>query len=124
MTHVFVYGTLLPGEARWHHLSPFVADEGFPDAVTGDLFDTGEGYPAARFGGTAVIVGHTFPLLVTARDQALARLDEIEGAVAGLYARTQVATHRGVRAWAYEYGGGLSLTPIVSGSWREHASGG
>ena len=44
-------------------------------------------------------------------------LDEQEDTVLGLYRRVEVTTSRGVRAWAYEYGDGLELTPIESGDW-------
>lgn len=116
--HVFVYGTLRPGEVRWRHLAPYVVDEGVPDAVSGRLFDTGHGYPAALFDDpSSRIVGRTFPLLDASRDHALAHLDEIEGAVAGLYTRVVVTTDAGITAYAYEFGGGLDLTPIASGDW-------
>lgn len=118
VTHMFAYGTLLPGEIRWRHLSPFVVDEGVADAVSGRLFDTGRGYPAALFDDpTSRIVGRTFALLETSRDQAIARLDDIEGAVDGLYARVVVQTDAGFTAYAYEFGGGLDLIPIASGDW-------
>jgi gamma-glutamylcyclotransferase (GGCT)/AIG2-like uncharacterized protein YtfP len=45
---VFVYGTLLPGEARWDLLAPFARTVAAADA-RGQLFDTGRGYPAAIF---------------------------------------------------------------------------
>ena len=48
-THLFVYGTLRPGEVRWHHLQPYVVDDGVDDTAAGHLFDTGLGYPAALF---------------------------------------------------------------------------
>jgi len=124
VAHLFVYGTLLPGEVRWHHLEPFVADAGVADSAAGDLFDTGCGYPAARFGGDRTIHGHTFPLRSSLIDEALRVLDEVEGAVAGLYVRTRVATGRGLVVWSYEYGDGLALEPIRSGSWRAHRTGG
>jgi gamma-glutamylcyclotransferase (GGCT)/AIG2-like uncharacterized protein YtfP len=118
--NVFVYGTLLPGQVRWRHLAPFVVDEGVPDAVAGRLFDTGLGYPAALFDdASSRIVGRTFVLLNASREQALARLDEIEGAVAGLYARVTVRTDAGLTAYAYEFGGGLELIPIASGDWLQ-----
>ena len=117
MSHLFVYGTLLPGEGRWKFLAPFVTDEGEPDTASGALFDTGLGDPAARFGEPHESVGRTFTLVGETVDDALARLDEIEGAVAGLYRRTEVVTGRGVTAWAYEYGDGLALERIASGSW-------
>lgn len=118
VTSVFVYGTLLPGEVRWRHLEPYVVDGGVPDAVSGRLFDTGHGYPAALFDDpTSRIVGRTFALLETSRTQALAHLDEVEGAVEGLYTRVVVRTDAGITAYAYEFGGGLDLAPIPSGDW-------
>ena len=51
--HVFVYGTLRPGDVRWSFLEPFVTDGGAADSVIGSLFDTGEDYPAATFTPTA-----------------------------------------------------------------------
>ena len=119
MAHLFVYGTLLPGEQRWRFLAPVVVGQGVPDTAPGDLYDTGLGYPAARFGTAGTIIGRTFTLLGTSHDRALTELDVIEGAVAGLYRRTRIMTGNGVRAWAYEYGTGLSLTRIASGSWLE-----
>lgn len=118
--YLFAYGTLLPGEPRWRHLERFVVDEGAADAVSGRLFDTGRGYPAALFDDpTSRIVGRTFALLDASRDQALSHLDEVEGAVAGLYTRVLVRTDAGVLAYAYEFGGGLDLTPIPSGDWHD-----
>lgn len=121
---VFVYGTLLPGDVRWHHLAPFVDGDGTPDSVTGRLFDTGQGYPAAIFdaraepGGT--IHGHTFTLSAHTSDTCLDVLDEVEGVVGGLYTRVSVTTRRGDTAWAYEYGHGLDLVEIESGDWPTH----
>ena len=117
MAHLFVYGTLLPGEERWRFLAPVVIGQGVPDTASGDLYDTGLGYPAARFGTAGTIAGRTFTLMEASDDRALTELDVIEGAVAGLYRRTSIVTGNGVRAWAYEYGSGLSLTRIESGSW-------
>lgn len=115
--HLFVYGTLRPGDVRWRILAPFVVDDGFDDTVPGALYDTGRDYPAARFGPDGTIHGRTFGLLAASLDRCLAVLDEVEGTVAGLYHRVLLTTDRGVRAWAYEYGAGLELTPIPSGDW-------
>lgn len=119
--HLFVYGTLRPGDVRWPFLKPFVVDEGWPDMIEGRLFDTGLDYPAAIVneraepGGT--IVGRTYPLLASSIEQALAVLDAEEETVAGMYRRVVVTTGTRTTAFAYEYGDGLTLTPIASGNW-------
>lgn len=114
---LFVYGTLRPGDVRWHFLAPFAADEGVDDAVDGCLYDTGCGYPAAIFGAGGVVRGRRYGLVDDLLDDALTILDDVEGSVAGLYRRVTVTTHAGHTAWAYEYGSGLHLTPIPSGDW-------
>ena len=131
--HVFVYGTLLPGEVRWAFLEPFVSGPGLDDHVRGTLYDTGVGYPAFRAGvaraGVAKVgvdddgvgrdvIGMTFTLRAELAREALETLDAVEGAVDGLYRRIRVRTGRGITAWVYEYGGGLDLVPIPGGSWR------
>ena len=121
--HVFVYGTLRPGDVRWRFLQPFVVDEGWPDTIPGRLFDTGLDYPAAILdhraepGGT--IVGQTYALLTESIERCLAVLDAEEDTVGGRYRRVVTSTGRGVRAYAYEYGDGLDLEPIPSGDWFE-----
>ncbi len=99
------------------------------DSVAGYLFDTGLGYPAASvsLAGTGNaelvprIVGRTFELEPSTLERALGTLDEVEGAVRGLYRRVQVSTTAGVVAWVYEYGAdphdSLDLQPIASGDW-------
>ena len=119
--HLFVYGTLRPGDVRWHFLEPFVVDEGWPDRVAGRVFDTGQEYPAAIFDERAApgatVVGQTYALLSESIDRCLEVLDEVEGIVGGEYRRVLVETERGVTAWAYEYGDGLDLVEIDSGDW-------
>lgn len=116
---LFVYGTLLPGEVRWHHLAPFVADDaGVAAVVDGALYDTGRGYPAARFDGVGRIVGRVFALVDAS--SALAHLDVVEGAVDGLYVRVRVVTTEGTSAWAYQCGDEALLERrIESGDWRQ-----
>ena len=118
--HLFVYGTLRPGDVRWYFLAPFVVDDGWLDTVRGQLFDTGLDYPAAVFDDEGTIVGHTFALLEESAARALEVLDEVEGIVDGEYQRVIVRTGRGVDAWAYTSGDGLDLTLIVSGDWFLH----
>jgi gamma-glutamylcyclotransferase (GGCT)/AIG2-like uncharacterized protein YtfP len=118
--HLFVYGTLRPGDVRWHLLAPFVVDDGCLDTVSGRLFDTGFDYPAASFDAGGTIHGQSFALLETSLTQALELLDEVEGVVEGEYVRIAVRTGRGIDAWAYAGGSSLDLTPIPSGDWFEH----
>ena len=118
--HLFIYGTLQPGDARWPILAPFVADEGAADATSGRVYDTGRGYPAAVFGELGTIVGRTYRLRSDRLAEALAVLDDEESSVPGGYRRVIVTTGAATRAWAYEYGGGLELTPIDSGDWLQH----
>lgn len=119
---VFCYGTLLPGEQRWPYLEPFVQSHE-DDRVSGRLFDTGLGYPAARFDHVGVIHGRVFRLDPLRFVEALDLLDEIEGAVDGLYHRVSLVTSLGIAAYAYQHGGAMEgLTPISGGdwmSWRE-----
>ena len=117
ITHLFVYGTLQPGDVRWSFLAPYVADEGVPDAVDGRVYDTGRGYPAACFDQLGTIAGRTYALRTDRLEQALQVIDEEESSVEGRYVRVAVTTATGLRAWAYEYGSGLDLTPIESGDW-------
>lgn len=120
ISHLFVYGTLRPGDVRWHLLEPFVVDGGWLDSVPGALFDTGMDYPAAVFDTAGTIVGQTFALLEDSLQRALTTLDEIEDVVGGEYSRVVVRTDRGVEAWSFAYGRGLELTPIPSGDWLQH----
>jgi gamma-glutamylcyclotransferase (GGCT)/AIG2-like uncharacterized protein YtfP len=129
--HVFVYGTLLPGDVRWRYLAAFATDEGQPDSVDGTLFDTGLDYPAAVFGlgapaegkahGVAgTILGRTFRIPLEVLEDCLAVLDVEEDIVGGRYRRISVTTHLGTEVWVYEYGDGLDLAPIPSGDWLAH----
>jgi gamma-glutamylcyclotransferase (GGCT)/AIG2-like uncharacterized protein YtfP len=122
ISHLFVYGTLRPGELRWPHLEPFVVDEGVDTTVPGTLHDTGNDYPAARFSGDGVIHGRVYELRPDRIDDALALLDEVEGAVVDLFHRVTVTTASGRRAWAYEYGGDDDFPTIASGNWLARES--
>lgn len=120
--NLFVYGTLRFGDVRWKFLEPFVLDEGLPDLASGELFDTGAGYPAAIFGSEGTIVGHRYELLADRAAEALSVLDEVESAVTGLYHRIEITTEAGTVCWAYQYGlavsdPALELRRIESGDW-------
>ena len=117
LNEIFCYGTLLPGEERWQFLAPFVlAYE--PDQVSGRIYDTGLGYPAALFDRVGIIHGFRFRLDPAQLLDALSLLDEIEGAVEGLYHRVQVTTAMGAQVHAYQYGGTPEgLVDIPEGNW-------
>jgi gamma-glutamylcyclotransferase (GGCT)/AIG2-like uncharacterized protein YtfP len=124
VTFLFVYGTLRPGEVRWQHLEPFVVGEGFEASVGGELYDTGLDYPAAVFGGDEQIFGRVYTLDEARVPEALAHLDEVEGAVRGLYERVEVQTASGDAVWAYQCGDpALLCTRITGGDWRQRAKG-
>jgi len=124
ISHLFVYGTLQPGDVRWPILAPFVTGEGVADRVTGQVYDTGRGYPAAMFDARGTIVGRTYRLRADRIDEALSVIDEEERSVPGGYRRVAVTTAAGTYAWAYEYGGGLELTAIATGDWLQHTTNG
>jgi gamma-glutamylcyclotransferase (GGCT)/AIG2-like uncharacterized protein YtfP len=119
ITHLFVYGTLRPGQQRWPFLAPFVTDEGHDDSAGGALYDTGNGYPAARFDHAGTIHGRVYPLHLDRLNDALRLLDEVEGAVVDLFHRIAITTASGITAWAYEYGGETGFAVIPSGNWLE-----
>jgi gamma-glutamylcyclotransferase (GGCT)/AIG2-like uncharacterized protein YtfP len=122
VVHLFVYGTLRPGEVRWQHLAPFVVGEGIDTAVAGALYDTGLDYPAAMFAEAGRILGRVYSLDAARLGDALAHLDEVESAVRGLYARVTVETESGHTAWAYQCGEpALLVTRIPGGDWLQRA---
>jgi len=119
--HLFVYGTLQPGESRWHELAKFVNGEGVRTTVAGMVYDTGLNYPAAKFTAATpadVIQGRVYEFDDAQRDAALARLDVVEGAERGMYQRVVVRTAAGPSAWAYECGDDeLLVRRLPDGDW-------
>ncbi len=119
--HLFVYGTLQPGESRWHELAKFVHGEGVRTTVPGMVYDTGLDYPAAKFSPATpddLIQGRVYEFDDAQREAALARLDVVEGAERGMYQRVVVRTAAGTQAWAYECGDdSLLLRRLPDGDW-------
>jgi gamma-glutamylcyclotransferase (GGCT)/AIG2-like uncharacterized protein YtfP len=111
---LFVYGTLLPGQARWPVLEPHALSTQ-PATAKGRLWDTGAGYPAARFDEA----GDDIPgMLVTIAPHRLtdviAMLDRIEGEGV-LFRRVEILTTGGP-ALSYEWMGPTAgLSPLTSG---------
>ena len=99
---LFVYGTLMPDEERWPVLAAY-ATAWETAAADGRLWDSGHGYPVARFsgGGPGRIPGYLVTLGEDRRAEALDVLDQIEE-VEFLYRRVEVVTSGGP-AWAYEW---------------------
>ena len=113
---LFVYGTLMPGELRWPALEPFAAS--WERATAGGrLWDSGHGYPVARFGdGDASIPGWLVTLADERAAEAVAVLDEIEE-VGVLYRRVEVTTSGGP-ALAYEWLGSTDGLTLLPDGWR------
>ena len=98
---LFVYGTLLPGEELWGVLARFALE--VSDAVvSGRLFDTGLGYPAAVFdGSTSVVPGARVTVAPERWMELVDLLDQIEDE-GTLFHRRQVETTAGP-AMSYEW---------------------
>jgi gamma-glutamylcyclotransferase (GGCT)/AIG2-like uncharacterized protein YtfP len=108
-TMVFVYGTLMPGHLRWPLIRRLVAKVEVA-TVPGRLYDTGQGYPAARFDDQGEIDGWVLALHPAHRERALTALDRIEG---DQYRRVDVRTLEGTAALSYEWIGALAdLRPL------------
>ena len=105
---LFIYGTLMPGQPRWHLLAPLTSP-GRPERAeaAGHLYRTPYGWPAAVFDPAA---SSSVPgLVITLRNPArsLPGLYEIEGTAAGLFHRRLIITTSG-KCWAYHWPGQTS----------------
>ena len=111
---LFVYGTLMPGEALWPALAPY-ARSWTAATAPGALWDTGLGFPCVRFDPAAAGVPGVLVDLDPARvAEALETLDRIEDE-GRLYRRVVVATSGGP-ALAYEWLGGTDgMRPLPAG---------
>lgn len=120
MTSIFVYGTLMPGQARWPMLAPYTVTEPQPERVPGSLVNTGMGYPGlVDVGSSRWVRGWRVDLAPVSTDRALAALDAIEGTAVGLYRRVQVTAESGIRCWTYEYLHATPDLPDLGGRWPE-----
>jgi gamma-glutamylcyclotransferase (GGCT)/AIG2-like uncharacterized protein YtfP len=119
---LFVYGTLAPGHDAWPVLEPWVVGAWQADAVTGRLYDTGRGYPAATFDPdpdldrAAPLVHGTVVSLDPARATAALRaLDRYEGHE---YERIAVRTRAGLDVATYAWTAPLTgCRPLREGRW-------
>lgn len=121
--YTFVYGTLRRNE-KYHHLlrgAALIADQAW---TSGELFDTGCGYPAVQESESEVVHGELY--LVT--DEQLEKMDELEdyreGRNDNLYERKKQLIFYGTeKTEAYIYliaqkNWHMLKTPIVSGDWK------
>ncbi len=114
-TRLFVYGTLMPGEALWPALAPYAVSWEQATAP-GHLWDTGRGFPSVRFEPHADPVPGVVVDLDPGRvPEALAVLDAIEGE-GRLYRRVVIVTSAGP-AHAYEWLGSTGGLPRLPGGW-------
>jgi gamma-glutamylcyclotransferase (GGCT)/AIG2-like uncharacterized protein YtfP len=107
-THVFVYGTLKPGQSRWQILERFTvrSDAVSSASAQGRLFDTGYGWPAAVFDSRVSdqVRGVVVAIRSESINKALATLDAVEGVAGGLFRRILIDVN-GQACWAYHWPG-------------------
>jgi len=122
---LFVYGTLLQGEQRNHHLEDCNLIETLE--IPGKLYDTQRDYPAALFDGNSegTVTGELYAICADI-DKKLNELDEVEGTKFRLYRRKSLR-YKDHFLYFYEAGETLRRTfkkenRIRSGSWRRHGS--
>jgi gamma-glutamylcyclotransferase (GGCT)/AIG2-like uncharacterized protein YtfP len=117
---LFVYGTLLEGEANHHRIARHGARHA-PAQTRGALHDLGA-YPAMTLAPTHDVRGELVSL--AAPEAALADADDLEsfhgfGAKGNLYRRTLIAI-AGAPAWTYVLAAPTDAPVIASGCWRTH----
>jgi gamma-glutamylaminecyclotransferase len=119
---LFVYGTLLAGEANAHMLAGARRIGPAATTATYDLLDCSHladygRFPGLRAGGRTSVKGQLYLL----DDGQLAVLDQFEGHP-DLFTRTDVALSGGGRAQAYMVADGqFAGAPLIpNGDWRRH----
>jgi gamma-glutamylcyclotransferase (GGCT)/AIG2-like uncharacterized protein YtfP len=118
--HLFIYGTLMEGEANAHHLAGVARTSG---RVTGRLHDCGA-YPAL-----SLQAGEVSGEVVELPLERLAGMDGLEGsapggAPGGMYRRSVLPVRTGaglIRAYAYVMDDAARFPLIPAGDWRSVA---
>lgn len=107
-THIFVYGTLQPGQSRWRIVEPFAVGShtAIRAVAQGQLFDTGYGWPAAVFspGVSYPVPGVVIAIRPESIHEALTMLDAVEGVGSGLFRRITIKVERRP-CWTYHWPG-------------------
>jgi len=96
---LFVYGTSMPGMSRYDSVSRYVTGS-VRDSVDGLLYDSGLGYPLAKFGPGGEVRGFVLWLDPATAEAAMAEMTRVE---AGLFHPVSVRTRGGVTAQAFEW---------------------
>jgi gamma-glutamylcyclotransferase (GGCT)/AIG2-like uncharacterized protein YtfP len=116
VSELFVYGSLVPGGSYHDVVARFVERQRQAE-VRGRLYDTGLGYPAARFDGAAA-TGTVRGVVLTLRPPAAEALAVLDGFEGPEYARVAVVTTGGERVETYEWiAPTRGLRPIPGGVW-------
>ncbi len=117
---VFVYGTLMVGEANHRIAAPYVVsvEQG---TVRGRMYDAGD-YPALVIDPGGIIVEGEW---LTVEAEALAAMDELEDyrgpGADNDYDRVWISDVSGKRSgWVYVWHDSRGCPEIKCGSWRKH----
>lgn len=112
---LFVYGTLMPGQLRWPVLEPYSVATQLAQTA-GRLWDTGSGYPAARFDPAAGdIPGVVVRIAPDRVADVILMLDGIEGEGV-LFRRVEIVTSAGP-AMSYEWLGSTDGLRSLPHGW-------
>jgi gamma-glutamylcyclotransferase (GGCT)/AIG2-like uncharacterized protein YtfP len=109
----FAYGTFRPGHERWGAIERFVRTHR-PARVPGRLYDTGAGFPAARFDED----GHVEGVLCELAPAAVAEAAEIIVDLSnGLFELRRVVTEDGTSAFSTHWSADMTGLTVLSGPW-------
>jgi gamma-glutamylcyclotransferase (GGCT)/AIG2-like uncharacterized protein YtfP len=96
---LFVYGSSKPGQPRYDYIQHYVASE-TEDSVTGYLYDSGQDYPAAKFGPGEPIAGWVLTIHDDSVEEFFTEMTQMES---GLFALKQVRTVSGLLVRSFEW---------------------
>lgn len=111
---IFVYGSAMPGEWGYDVIERFV-ESTHRDEVEGTLFDSGRGYPMAKFELGGTIPGFRLVLDEATLEDAMRALTQFE---AGSFAPVEVRTNSGATARAFEWIGSTDGFPRID-AWSD-----
>ncbi len=115
---IFVYGSAMPGQWGYDVIDRFV-ESSTRDEVDGSLYDSGLGYPMAKFDLGGSIPGFLITLDEATLDDAMRALTQFES---GLFHPVEVRTRSGATALAYEWIGSTEGYPRID-FWDESLAG-